>query len=163
MKNKKLTYFLGVLVIGVWGLIIYRVFRAMGGDDNPNAQVMTAFKKEAFNDYELPKDTGKLLLNYRDPFSVEKEKDTARTPVIKPVRPAMPKPAVNWGMIKYAGFVHNPGSGKIIAIVSINGRQQMLAEGETADQVRLLRNMKDSIQVLYQGNTKFITMNARGQ
>jgi hypothetical protein len=168
MKNKKLTYFLGVLVVGVWGMIIYRVFQAVGGDDSQPILIQTASKKEAFNDYEIPKDTSKLLLNYRDPFSEEQQKDTAEIPIRKLVHPVntravVQKPSTNWGMIKYSGFIHNPGSKKIIAIMNINGKEQLMSEGETVEQVKLIRNLKDSVKVLYQGNTKFITMNTKAQ
>jgi len=168
MKNKKVTYILGILVLGVWGMIIYKVIQATGGDDDHGFQTQATYKKEAFNDYEVPKDTTKLLLNYRDPFSEGKQKDTTEIPVSKLVhpassRPVIQKPMINWNFIKYAGFIHNPGSKKIIAILSINGKEQLLAEGETAGEVKLIKNMKDSIKVLYQGNIKFITMNTKGQ
>ncbi|MBW4890129.1 hypothetical protein KXQ82_10400 [Mucilaginibacter sp. HMF5004] len=168
MKNKKVTYFLGLLVVAVWGMIIYRVFQAVSAEDNHDFQPRLVEKKEEYNDYEVPKDTTKLLLNYRDPFSEGKQKDTVEIPINKLVHSTAPhpitqKPALNWGFIRYSGFVYNPGSKRIIAIVSINGKQQMLSEGETADQVKLIKNMKDSIKVLYQGNTKFITMNTKGQ
>ena len=70
MKNKKLTYLLGAVVLAIWGLIIYRVYVAVKGndDDMPTGQVTTS--KEPYNDYTIPRDTTRLLLNYRDPFGI---------------------------------------------------------------------------------------------
>lgn len=163
MKNKKLTYFLIAIVLGVWGLILYRIFDAVGDNDETTIPVAVKQAKEAFNDYSLPKDTAKLLLNYRDPFGITKPKDTAvriskATPLKSTVGPA--KPAMNWSFISYSGYIRNPASKKLIALVSINGQNLTLAEGETKNQVKLLKNLRDSIKISYEGKTKFITIKA---
>lgn len=159
MKNKKLTYILGVAVLAVWGLIIYRVVAA-AGNDNDDMPVSTApIKKEPYNDYAIPKDTTHLLLNYRDPFGLVKSKDSIRISLAHSHKIAniAPKPVFNWGFIKYSGYMRNPGSKKLVAILTINGRSVNMAEGETIDKVKLLRNMGDSIKVSCDGHTKFIT------
>jgi len=159
MKNKKLTYVLAVAVLVVWGLIIYRVVAAAGSDNDDVPVVAAPIKKEPYNDYAIPKDTTHLLLNYRDPFGLVKPKDTIR---ISPahnhkIAGIVPKPVFNWGFIKYSGYMRNPGSKKLLAILTINGRSVNMAEGETIDKVKLLRNMGDSVKVSCDGHTKFIT------
>jgi hypothetical protein len=167
MKNKGLTYVLGLVVLVVWGLIIYRIFLAVSADDNQPLQSSTSLKKEAFNDYTIPKDTTKLLLNYRDPFAAPKpeEKETFpdKSPVQKVVSPVPKRQPVNWNLIKYSGYIHNPGSKKLIAMMNINGKELMMSEGETAEQVKLIKNLKDSVKVSYQGATKFIVLNNKNQ
>ena len=162
MKNKKLTYFLGFIVLVVWGLIIYRVFGAMGTDDDITLPVATAITKEPYNDYAIPKDTTHLLLNYRDPFGLTKEKDTIssikRDKSYSKVKILVP--AINWGFIKYSGYIRDQGSKKLIAILNINGNNVNMTEGETTDKVKLIRNMKDSVKIGYNGKTKFILMHA---
>jgi hypothetical protein len=158
MKNKKLTYVLGLAVLVVWGLIIYRVVVAAGSDND--LQVATApIKKEAYNDYTIPKDTTHLLLNYRDPFGLVKQKDTIKVSSSHShkIGGVSLKPMFNWGFIKYSGYMRNPGSKKLLAILTINGRSVNMAEGETIDKVKLLRNMGDSVKVSCDGHTKFIT------
>ena len=163
MKNKALTYVLGILVIAVWGTILFRVFGAFSGDNNDIPVIANTFKKESFDDYTVPKDTTKLLLNYRDPFGIEKpdtdevisKKEGRRTAV----QIQSPKIQTNWGFIKYSGYIRNPNTKKLLAMVSINGKESMMSEGETSDQVKLLKNLKDSIKISYQGNTTVITMN----
>ena len=155
-----LTYGLGLVVLVVWGLIIYRVVDAAGGDDSPLPSSTVKISKEPYNDFALAADTTKLLLNYRDPFGLIKQKDTT-APVkrghFKAGTPVVPKPAFNWGFIQYSGFMYNPSSKKMVILVSINGRNETLTDGATKDNVKLIKNMRDSIKISYNGITKFIT------
>ena len=167
MKNKKATYALGLAVLVVWGLILYRVFY-LGKENSGQGFGNTApvYPKETLNDYSIPPDTAKLQLNYRDPFGGPPPPDTARIPVAKipsplnravvPIKP----PAQDWGFIRYSGFVKNPGSKRLVAMVNIRGKDLMMSEGETAEDVRLLKNLQDSIKVLYKGKPKTITINS---
>jgi hypothetical protein len=157
MKNKKLTYFLVFIVLLVWGMIIYRVFAASGNDDPlPVTTIKTA--KEPYNDFAIPKDTTHLLLNYRDPFGIIKFRDTIALNVKHPKALVLekPKPAMNWSFIQYAGYIRNSSSKKLIALVTINGKSEMFSEGETKDQVKLIKNLRDSIKIGFNGKIKFI-------
>ena len=158
MKNKKLTYFLGLVVLIVWGMIIYRVFNAVSGGDD--SEPVTAVKgvKEAYNDFTIPKDTTHLLLNYRDPFGLTKQKDTTRQITRRSVdrKPAALIKSMDWGFIRYSGYMLNPGTKKLIALVTINGQNTTLAEGQTKYEVKLIRNLRDSIKISFEGKTKFV-------
>ena len=162
MKNKKLTYLLGIVVLIVWGLILYRIFSAAGSGDDDQLPVSQAKKKEFYNDYTLPKDTTHLLLNYRDPFGLTKVKDTtnivkAKTKSLGKVEQVMKH--MDWSFVKYSGYLRNPGSKKLIAILTIHGKEAMLAEGESEGQVKLLKNMLDSVRISYEGKIRTITTN----
>jgi len=169
MKNKKLTYFLIAAVAVLWGLITYRVIGAVTADDDTSPQITATRVKEAYNDFSLPKDTAKLLLNYLDPFRSAKAKDTLtnkpKKPVLNknPTMPAMIKPAMNWSFISYSGYIRNPSTKKLIALVSINGQSTTLAEGESKNQVKLIKNLRDSIKISYRGKTKFIAIKSASQ
>ncbi len=160
MKNKKVTYLLIAVVVSVWGLILHRLFDAVGqGDDVPPVAIVHQLK-EQYNDFSLVKDTTKLKLNYRDPFGLSKPKDTTSKAVVihlKPVK-GIVAPSINWSFISYAGYVRNPASKKLVTLLLINGKNVTLSEGETREQVKLLRNLRDSIKISYQGKTKFITL-----
>ncbi|MDP9080027.1 MAG: hypothetical protein M3O71_21585 [Bacteroidota bacterium] len=161
MKNKKVTYLLGAVVLVVWGLIIYRVFDAASGGDDPVAPAQVAIKKEAYNDFAIPKDTTRLLLNYPDPFKMVKRKDTSIVTVKRishNISPAIAKPVMNWNFIQYSGYIRNPSTKKLVTMVGINGRNETLAEGQVVDQVKLLKNLRDSIKISYNGKIKFITL-----
>lgn len=160
MKNKKFTYFLGFLVLVVWGVILYRVFDSLTGDEDDAGYKFTTNKtnKEAYNDYEIVPDTTPLQLNYKDPFALQenKEEDVTITQVASPKIPTpAPKP-INWNFIKYSGYISNQGSKNLVALVSINGKPFTLSEGETEEQVKLIKNLQDSIKVIFNGNTTYI-------
>jgi len=160
-----MTYLLLAVAVLVWGLIGYRFFDALKESPDEGIPFKPANKsKEPLNDYAFKADTSKLVLNFRNPFSLAKAEEPAQIPVSKliPKTTALPvatKPALNWGFIKYSGYIRNPVTKKLIAIVSINGANVMMDEGEKVGQVTLLKNMRDSIKVMYDGKTKFITSN----
>ncbi|MDB5090874.1 MAG: hypothetical protein JWR09_4868 [Mucilaginibacter sp.] len=161
MKNKKVTYLLGLIVAIVWGIIIYRIFDAAAGGDDTVVPAQTNIKKEAYNDFAIPKDTTHLLLNYRDPFGLAKQKDTAVLSVkgvVHKINPTIPKLGINWNFIQYSGYIRNPASKKLITLISINGQNEMLTEGEVKGQVKLIKNMRDSIKISYNGKIKYITI-----
>ena len=168
MKNKKLSYFLIAVVAVLWGLIIYRVVGALTAEDETNSMPAAApTVKEIYNDFDLPKDTAKLLLNYRDPFGLIKEKDTIAVksdrPMMRKISSVVAKPAMNWSFITYSGYIRNPSTNKLIALVNINGQSATLSEGEIKNQVKLIKNLRDSIKVSYQGKTKFISIKSGSQ
>lgn len=160
MKNKKLTYVLGIAVAVVWGLIIYRIVGSLGSDNETSAGTPIAIKKELYNDYAIPKDTTRLTLNYRDPFGLVKFKDTTKVKVHVGSSHLLVAslPAINWSFIRYSGYIRNPVSKKLIALLQINGKSENMAEGETINKVKLLKNMQDSVKISFNGKIKFITI-----
>ena len=161
MKNKKLTYFLGLVVLIVWGMIIYRIFNSTTESDEGNHNFANTVAKEPYNDYATFKDTTHLLLNYRDPFHLKKGKDTTlieRNVHLKSFTSRNVQPIINWNFIKYSGYIRNPGTKKLIALVNINGKNEMMSEGENVGNVKLIKNMRDSIKIIFKGKTKFIVM-----
>jgi hypothetical protein len=53
MKNKKVTYLLGLLVLIVWGMIIYRVFDTVAGDEDDFTPVQNVKEQKNANDYSM--------------------------------------------------------------------------------------------------------------
>jgi hypothetical protein len=162
MKNKKFTYFLGFLVLVVWGGIIYRILDTVSEDENVVVPKHRKENKQPYNDYSMVKHTAHLSLNYRDPFKLARRKETAETitnkRVVSATTPVKSRPDFSWGFIKYSGYIRNPGSKNLVAVVSINNKSVMMSEGETVDQVKLIKNMRDSIKVAFAGKTSFIKM-----
>jgi len=157
MKNKKLTYILGLAVVIIWGMIIYRIIQSLKSDDVETIPT-TAVKKEPYNDYTVPKETTRLALNYRDPFGLVKFRDTTKTIIhnLPNNQHLVIKPAVNWDFIKYSGYIRNPASKELIALLQINGKSVNMVEGETTDSVKLLKNMQDSVKIRFRGKIKYI-------
>lgn len=175
-KNKATVYFLGALLVIIWGTIFYRVYDALQGDDDMVIpQTSAPVKKEVMNDRAIVKDTATLKLNYRNPFATAEHKASATdtsvisvSKLIKPVQTAQGfnrsvitgPAAINWSFIQFTGYIRNPRTKKLLALVTINGKPQMLSEGETAGAVKLLKNYKDSIKVSYQNHTKYIQVSS---
>jgi hypothetical protein len=161
MKNKPVTYVLLVAVALVWGIIIYRVFSSLN-DDPPVLTATSPQKKEALNDYAVKEDTAKLNLHYRDPFNVASPpKDTARITnhaiTVKAAVEVVKKPATDWSAISYKGFIRNPESKQLIAMIRYNNQSIMLSEGQSFGPLRLVKHKGDSILIKYQGKTKYIS------
>ena len=165
MKNKKMTIVLILSVSAVWGIIFYKLFSASGGDDTYVLSATVAPPAyESLDDYKL-KDSFKLQLNYRDPFLGKQVRpDTAASSGLKPastqipVRPVISKPPVNWGAIKYTGYITNPANKRIVSILTINNKEYMLSDGEAADGLKLVKSFKDSVKVSYQQSVKNINI-----
>lgn len=158
-KNKKLTYLLICAVVAVWGIILYRVLFNNSDDDYQLKAQPIAKKIEPYDQYELKRDTFRLALNYKDPFTGIAEapaKPVETGPKSTNFVPPPFRPPINWGVIKYKGYVINPLTKKMVSIVEINGKERMLAEGKFLEGVKLLKNKKDSILVYWQGKQKHI-------
>lgn len=160
MKNKKFTYLLGLLVLIVWGIIIYRIFDTVAGDEGDFTPVQNMKEQKNANDYSAAPDTTRLLLNYKDPFRLAKQADTVIKPIAQPVAvsPLISKPAFSWNFVKYSGYTRSAGSKKLLAVMSINGQSAILQEGETVAEVRLVKNYQDSVKVIFKGKTGYIRM-----
>lgn len=163
MKNKKSVYGLGLAVLVIWGLILQKIFQSMADDQPKLAVAQRVEAKEAFNDYSFTDSTA-LLLNYPDPFglsdfdTIPVENERTKKNVVIPDSEPEPEPEINWDMIRYSGFIHNPGSGKLIAILNINGKNLMMAEGDTAEEMKLIKHMQDSVKVSYRGKVRMIKL-----
>lgn len=161
VKNKKLTYLLICAVAAVWGIIVYKVlFNEVEADYEPKFNAVKE-AQEPYDQYLAKDDTFKLALNYRDPFlggvsAIENKGVGAIVPVQANFNPAPPPPPIDWSVIKYSGYIVNPITKKLVAILMINGREQMITEGQTFEGVKLLQNRRDSVLVSWQGKKKYI-------
>lgn len=137
MKNKKVTYFLLVLSIGLWGFIGWKIY---GAFNQSTPEVPTVKKETAI----VEKDSISLLLNYRDPFlgkynqaatvkaatlSADREPTTA--PPIQPKQEPTPP------NVQYKG-VMNAGKTSM-AIVQNNDRVLTITVGEEVDGFKLTK------------------------
>ncbi len=145
VKSKKLTYLLLCAVIGVWGIILYKFFFR---DKEEDLVPKTAFVKKGeqpYDAYQEKPDTFKLVLNYRDPFALKPTAEpmvqTAQKEVVAMAKmPIQPPPVLNWSGIRYTGMVLNPVSKKTVTILSVNGKERMVPEGEVFENVKVFKN-----------------------
>lgn len=164
MKNKTMTVVLIVSVMAVWGIIFYRIFQASGEESSLGTTVdVKESSYESLDEYRM-KDTLVLSLKYRDPFSGRQMQVTtapsapaATEHQVMPISNSLaPEPEVNWSVIQYTGYIVNPEIKRIVALMTIQGKEYMLSEGQQAGGVKILKNNRDSVKVSYSGKTKFL-------
>lgn len=171
MKNKRITYALVLAVAFTWGLIFYQVYESVGGKGPglaPARPVAETIPVAARSFDTLP-----LLANYPDPFLRNAEPFAGRPAegVVRRVAyPAMhsgpaagPAPAAkktnappDLGFVTYLGSIHNPKNKKMIALLSLRGREYTVSEGETVDSIRILKTSRDSVKISYRNTTRWL-------
>jgi hypothetical protein len=157
MNKKTTNLLLGAAVLIIWGGAGYRLISGLGDNDDLIPAIVPSVKMHV-EDFAPLTDTARLKLNYRDPFgftTLPVEKDT--THHVKASRVKIIKPAVaDLSFVKYAGYISNPSSKRTLVMLLINGKAVTLNEGDSAEGIKLLKNMRDSVKVLYKNQVKYI-------
>ncbi|MBT1710553.1 hypothetical protein KK062_20075 [Fulvivirgaceae bacterium PWU5] len=156
LKNKKLLI-LSVLVVGIWGIIGYRIYDQMQ-DDAPVAvrpsrtPVQTVAETNTYT----------LSLSYPDPFlrqqvkPVVAVKKSVAPKVQRPVVATAPSVMINWSLLQYRGMISNATRKKKTAIVQYSGKDYIVGEGEEIDGFKVLEVHADSIRFGMDSQTKYI-------
>ncbi|RYY12568.1 MAG: hypothetical protein EOO04_33410 [Chitinophagaceae bacterium] len=161
MKSKPIIYLLSFSVLGIWGVILVRLYLSVSdNDDNvlPVAKVLTTPKAKV---PKLYPDTFKLLLNYPDPFtgaataatdttgaSTIRKSPHAVLPVVSEVNPLQE--------MKYLGYVRDGRGRNNVAIISQNGKERMMKLGDTIGGATLSNIDRKKIAVRYKDRTIII-------
>lgn len=149
MKNKKLSWFLLPLVLGIWGAIGWQVYAAMKGDDAMAVNdIITGPIAET---HSVIHDTFTLLLDYRDPFL---DKSIKKAPPISTNRnntaPKNSEPVVakvQWPAISYSGLVRQPNSDRMVGFLSVNGKTYFVKSGDVIDPISVGKITRDSVEI----------------
>ncbi|MFD0766152.1 hypothetical protein ACFQZI_14910 [Mucilaginibacter lutimaris] len=158
MKKQTTNLLLGVAVIVIWGGAGYRLVSRLS-DTEEEVPVAPPERRKAADDFAASPDTAHLRLDYRDPFGLVArpvQRDSSRRSVT-PRRETIKFIPADMGFVKYAGYIANPGSKRTLTMFMINGKTVMLNEGESAEGIKLLKNLRDSVKVLYRNQVRFIT------
>jgi len=162
MKSKSIVYLLVFSVLGIWGVILFRVFLSISDKDNDvmyRASVLPSRKTDV---PKLYPDTFKLLMNYRDPFTGTPaiKKDTSNINSRKMPLTSLPlPPEINpAGQMKYLGYVRDRREKNSVAIISYNGKEKMMKKGDTIGGVTLTAIQKQGVMMRFKG--KMITIKA---
>jgi len=156
MKSKKNIYILLPVVLGIWGLLIYRFFSFASPDILPETNTNYTLRPISLK----PKDTVRIDVNYRDPFLGKVYGPaTAKTkPVgsLKAPRPA--KAEIQWPSIVYKGIVSDVKDKKKVFMVLINGRTFLMREKEVQEDVTLIKGNNSEITVKHKGRQNLISL-----
>lgn len=148
MQSKTKTYILLASVLGIWGVIGYKIISTL----NPETPELAS---TAFNTSFTPKVTTTL-----DTFSIQA---TERDPFLgtlytkkRLITKSTKKVEVVWLPIVYHGSVTQQASGNKIFVISINGEQHLMKLGQTIKEIKLLRANANEITLSYKGERKKI-------
>lgn len=157
MKKKNQIVILAPLVLLIWGIIAYRVFKAVKG----KTEVRVANVPQLpFKQAAAETTTYELQLDYEDPFL--KNRRYYRTPgpntnsnptAVKKVKPRVVRktsaPPVQWPRIVYHGLISHKEDKTTLYLVEVDGDSHFLKVGEAVNELRLVKAFPDSIYVRY--------------
>jgi len=163
-QKKWITYGLGLLVIGVWGIILQRIFSATdpGTEKSTSGQFSLETRKAKVP--VLQPDTFSLQLDYGNPFDTGNGAGRDVKPGITdrievPVLAAPPKPVAidPLDQVVYLGHILNPATKKRVAILSIAGKEYMVQEGDSSGKFKLWTVAAGEIRIGHGRKIKRIT------
>ncbi len=141
MKKNTKTYLLLAVVLGIWGIIGYKVFNTIAPEPEQNTlAAVTKFTPKAIKE----KDTFSIIADYRDPFlgTIKKNKK-----VKKLKKPVVKKETLPEIKVLYTGHIMDDTTNEKIFFVSINGKQELMTIGTSINKVTLLSGSKTKIKV----------------
>lgn len=155
-------------VVLVWGLIIYRIFAALGGDDGPEPGTTVAAKPLK----QATRDSFSLLANYSDPFlpadaimesdiMVDSSIVTSNPAVVNASLPVV-EPPVDISFVRYQGMIANPEKKLRMAMISINGSEHLVKENEVIQDVLIRKITANKLTVTYRKKTFHLSSGGNG-
>lgn len=148
MQNKTKTYILLAFVLGIWGVIGYKIISTI----NPAApdMVKAEFKVSFTPKANTVLDTFSIQTTKRDPFLGTL--NTKKESIAKKIK----KPEMVWIPILYHGNVTKQASKNKVFVVTIDGEQVLMKVGKTNKEVTLIKGTANEITISYKGNRKTI-------
>ncbi len=151
MNKKKNSKILLLIVILIWGFLIYKIYDAF----RPNEKNIRKSTPESFNPpLSQERDTFSLLPIDSDPF-------LGTAYVKKQVNTNKPAPnnrkkeeEVIWPVINYLGIVSDENSATSVFILQINGQQHLVKKGETILEINLINGSQEKVILRYKGKEK---------
>lgn len=156
-QKKKNIYILLPIVILVWGFVFYQLY----GYFFSTPSYANTEEKTIINIDEIKKDTFSIVANYRDPFLSQKRAQTVNHRVAVKTNGSKTKknstPTVlKWPSIQYKGMIKNNNSERRVAIVTVDGKERIVKEGTTLNELKVVKIEKETITVFFQDEQKTI-------
>lgn len=133
------------VVILIWGVLIYKVISALGGEDSESIITSAPSTKKTIAKPQAPKP---LILDYRDPFlgktSFKKSRKNTKTNKTK-TPPKSTPPAIS-----YLGQMVDENSKQVVFFVKYNGITQAIGSKQKIQDVEILSGNAKQIRIRYQ-------------
>jgi hypothetical protein len=175
MKKKGMQYFLILVVLGIWGLIGMRFFNFFGDEEE-----QTSFSEKVNDKTVLNMPTLEYTIdgNYPDPFlkggnfnsgnssanfknsysSSENLKPKQKKEIIVKEKEKKIEIVDPLASLKLTGIIANRQNGKKSAIVSHDGKEYSINQGETINGIKLSKIFSDSVMITFQKKNKIIRL-----
>ncbi|MEO8069043.1 MAG: hypothetical protein ABI599_15205 [Flavobacteriales bacterium] len=159
MKRKGITIALLLLVVAVWGCVLFKVVRRPADNFEQVRQVRGTQWADAPVLEPLPDEA---LGNYRDPFLGDAAKpstgvDAGARQHVAVVKSVTRGPnGYKWPSIAYHGSLRNNGKERSIALLSIDGREAMVPIGAEERGLRVKAIYTDSVLVAANGEVRVV-------
>lgn len=155
--KKKLTYLMLPVVIGIWGIIFYRIFFT-GGNDPVSTIAKNSIPAGPAD--KVSADTFTLIADYRDPFLgkplITTAPTTGRKIIDNPAKKISPLPvSTTWPAVSYSGMIRNQASADQLAILQVNGQSFMARTGEIVQGLKVMKIYRDSVEIAFGNDRKF--------
>jgi hypothetical protein len=134
-------------VLGIWGLIVWRVVHTAGGHESLPGTFST--HSRAGTEVSRSDSDDHLVLYYRDPFLGERYVRPATVRTVKSGEALKPKPEVVLPEIAFLGMISNTKNKRKIAIIRYEGSERMVAEGKETGEIRVLKCWPDSVKITF--------------
>jgi hypothetical protein len=106
------------------------------------------------------------MLVYKDPFIKKynrKQNGDVAVKKTRPVKPqavaATPNIIIHWNKIEYLGSIYNTSKKSTVASLRIDGVDFTGKQGEVVSDFMIMSILKDSVQLSFQNQIKYITKN----
>ena len=160
LRNKKL-FILTTLVILIWGVIGYKIYRQIEGNSEMTLHQRPDPVKQTISQNNLS-----LLLSYEDPFlkhviirRPEPKHQSSMQPAVRrrQVQPIINQtPIIDWSKLSYYGLMSNASRKVKTGIVRFDNNDFFVREGETLDIFIVLEVGSDSIKMGLGNTVKYI-------
>lgn len=163
MKKNNTKYLLGLALVGVWGVLGFRIYEKVNPSNNFQLVSSTINTPVESN---LPTRNYQLSLGYDDPFLEKKLKRAKPVAVQQPSdkitrrrknqkkRPE--KKRVIFPQIIYKGNMKMKG-GREVALMNVDGQFVQLGKSENYKDLNVLQVYPDSVRIAFSGVEKTIT------
>lgn len=158
MNKKYLNGTLFILLIVIWGSVIFKYFGRSKGVVNTNIEIVSNLNYG--QNYATVKDTFNLEIKNNDPFKVSKHitkpplktessKPAPKVNVIKPV-------TVNWPNITYHGFVKGDNNTTRLILLKVDNKLYKKREKEMIADLTIITAHSDSLIISFNNQLKTI-------
>lgn len=153
MKKKQINIALIIIVLALWGTVLYKYVNRFFSNDNEIVYNQPEFSIPIA---KIDKDTFELKLLERDPFlaktTLKKESNSiVKKALSKPVFKKTPAPIINkpFPIVQYFGYIKSQDKSQKLILLKVNNRLERVRLSDNVDGLIIKEIYKDSVIVSF--------------